>query len=205
MSDAAPPPVTLVQAEGLVFAYGEAPVFDGLSFAIRPGLTLVRGGDGRGKTTLLRLVAGDLAPAAGLLRRHAASLFFESPSGAATDAVTAADWLASQAACFDGWDDALQQRLAEGFGLLEHLPKPLAHLSAGSRRKVGLVAAAASGAQLTLLDTPFAALDMPSRRLLASLLAESAEQAGRAWVVADGEWPEGLQGVPLAGRIDLGD
>ncbi len=78
-------------------------------------------------------------------------------------------------------------------------------LSAGSRRKVGLVAAAASGAALTLLDTPFAALDVASGRVLAELLAEAADDAGRAWVVADHGLPPALAGAPLAGTVDLGD
>ena len=66
-------------------------------------------------------------------------------------------------------------------------------------------AAAASGAPLTLLDTPFAALDAASARVLADVLAEAAEDTARAWVVADHEIPAVLQGVALAGVIDLGD
>ena len=55
-------------------------------------------------------------------------------------------------------------------------------------------------APLTLLDMPFAALDAPSRGVVRELLAEAAQHAHRAWVVADYEAPAG---VPLSGRLSL--
>ena len=83
--------------------------------------------------------------------------------------------------------------LLEGFDLSPHVHKPLYMLSAGSRRKVWLSAAFASGAALTLIDQPFAALDGPSVRLLREVLQEFAEQTIRACVIADYEAPDGLQ------------
>lgn len=195
----------LLEARGLGFAHPGTDVLRGLSFRVGPGLTIVRGGDGRGKTTLLRLLAGVLAPTAGAIERHAASVFYEQPADAAHDQVVAKAWLDAQRARHAGWNDELVSALAEAFALVPHLGKPLFMLSAGSRRKVGLVAAAASGAPLTLLDTPFAALDAASARVLADVLAEAAEDTARAWVVADHEIPAVLQGVALAGVIDLGD
>ena len=195
----------LLEARGLGFAHPGTDVLRGLSFRVGPGLTIVRGGDGRGKTTLLRLLAGVLAPTAGAIERHAASVFYEQPADAAHDQVVAKAWLDAQRARHAGWNDELVSALAEAFVLVPHLGKPLFMLSAGSRRKVGLVAAAASGAPLTLLDTPFAALDAASARVLADVLAEAAEDTARAWVVADHEIPAVLQGVALAGVIDLGD
>lgn len=195
----------LLEARGLGFAHPGTDVLRGLSFRVGPGLTIVRGGDGRGKTTLLRLLAGVLAPTAGAIERHAASVFHEQPADAAHDQVVAKAWLDAQRARHAGWNDELVSALAESFALVPHLGKPLFMLSAGSRRKVGLVAAAASGAPLTLLDTPFAALDAASARVLADVLAEAAEDTARAWVVADHGIPAALADVPLAGVIDLGD
>ena len=57
-------------------------------------------------------------------------------------------------------------------------------LSTGSRRKVWLAAAFASGAALTLLDQPFAAVDKASMRVMIEWL-NGAAQAGRAVVVAE--------------------
>jgi len=163
---------------------------------IAPGLTLLRGGEGRGKTRLLRQLAGD----------RPADCFFEHTADAEHDPVEAQAWLDQRRQRFSSnWQPAVAAALIEGFGLAEHIAKPLFMLSAGSRRKVGLVAAAASGAALTLLDTPYAALDARSSRLLSELLSEAAEGAERAWVLADYELPAALAGVRLAGLIDLGD
>lgn len=201
---AAPADHGFAQAEGLGFAHGDHRVIEGLSFSIGPGLTLVRGGDGRGKTTLLRLLAGRIRPTAGRLHRDA-PVFLEEPADPRLDATVARGWLAALQDRWPAWSPHTAFSLAGAFGLAPHLDKPMHMLSTGSRRKVGLVAAAASGAALTLLDTPFAALDVASCRVLAELLAEAAHDGGRAWVVADAALPPVLAGLPLAGSIDLGD
>lgn len=195
----------LVKADDLAFAHPGFEVFAGLHFNIHPGLTLVRGGDGRGKTTLLHLLAGTLKPQHGVLQRRAHTVFWEHPADAAHDATVARAWLVALEVRHTRWNEAMARSLAAAWALEEHLHKPLFMLSTGSRRKLGLVAAAASGAPLTLLDTPYAALDAPSARVLNQVLAEAASGRERAWVVADGERPAGLAGLTLAGCIDLGD
>lgn len=197
-----------VEADALAFAHPGCPVLTDLSFALRPGLTLLRGGEGRGKTSLLRLLAGELGPTAGQLRRRLppqASVWYAQPQDLAHDEAVAEAWLAERRARHPHWRDDVAQALIEAFGLGEHLGKRLLMLSTGSRRKVGLVGAAASGATLTLLDQPWAALDARSGRVLTELLAEAAEDRRRAWVVAAYERPAELAEVDWAGVIDLGD
>jgi ABC-type multidrug transport system ATPase subunit len=203
-----PPAAPLVEADALAFAYPGCPILSGLSFTLHPGLTLLRGGEGRGKTSLLRLLAGGLEPTAGRLRRWLpplASVWYAQPQDGAHDEVPAEAWLAEQRARHPLWRDDVAQALIEAFGLDEHLGKRLLMLSTGSRRKVGLVGAAASGAALTLLDQPWAALDARSGRVLSELLTDAAEDRQRAWVVADYEPPGDLAAVAWAGVIDLGD
>ena len=194
----------LCRAREIGFAYPGHALFAGLSFDLGSGLTLLRGGDGRGKTTLLRLLAGEIAPTAGQIERDAAPVFFELPADAAHDDVLVRDWLAARQQRFGGWRADIAADLIEDFGLAEHIDKPMYMLSTGSRRKAGLVAAAASQAALTLVDMPYAALDAPSSRLLSRLLADAAAQAKRAWVIADHERPAALAGLRLS-VIDLGD
>ncbi|HSI51289.1 MAG TPA: ATP-binding cassette domain-containing protein [Ideonella sp.] len=196
----------LVQAEQLGFSIAGRPLLAALDFAIRPGLNLVRGGDGRGKTTLLRLLAGELQPGSGRLHRQVQGLSFERPAEEVHDPVQASAWLAARREVFAAsWQAALADALVVDFGLAEHLDKPMYMLSTGSRRKVGLVAAAASGAGLTLLDTPFAALDARSGRRLSALLNEATVDPQRAWVLADYALPAGLADLPLAALVDLGE
>jgi ABC-type multidrug transport system ATPase subunit len=199
------PTAPLLVARDLAFEPGGVPVLAGLDFEVGPGLTLVRGGDGRGKTTLLRLMAGAIAPTSGELRTPGGRPYAPDPSDPAADDDVALDWLGRERAACAAWDDALARTLVEGFALREHLGKALFRLSTGTRRKLALVAAFAAGAPLALLDVPFAGLDAPSRALLAELLAEGAAHPSRGWVVADHALPPLLDGVPLATTIDLGD
>ena len=198
-------PLVCFEAAGLAYSYPDADLLGGLSLALKPGLTLVRGGGGRGKRTLLRLIAGELRPRTGVVLRRADTLCFESPADQASDDIIAQHWLAARQRRFTSWHEDQAAELIQGFGLTEHMAKPMYMLSTGSRRKVGLVAAAASEAQLTLIDRPFAALDATSCRLLAQLLIKAAASPNRAWVIADYELPAWLVGVPLSGVIDLGD
>jgi ABC-type transport system involved in cytochrome c biogenesis ATPase subunit len=203
-----PADLPLIQAEDLGFSLGDRLLLDGLCFALRPGLSLVRGGDGRGKTSLLRLLAGRMAPTRGRLQRQAGMACFLADEGASAqhDDVLARAWLAAQRESFAAsWRADTETALVAAFQLGEHLDKPLYMLSTGSRRKLHLLAAAASGAALTLLDTPFAALDGRSIRVLNELLGEAAADRTRAWVLADYELPAGLAGVALAAQIELGD
>ena len=59
MSDA------ILQAHGLTFAFPQQQVFNDFSAAIPAGITYVVGDESTGKSTLLRLFAGDLTPQAG--------------------------------------------------------------------------------------------------------------------------------------------
>jgi ABC-type transport system involved in cytochrome c biogenesis ATPase subunit len=195
-------------AERLSLSLGDAPVLTDLSFRIGPGLSLVRGGDGRGKTSLLRLLAGRLRPTAGVLKLGAGSVFFHDTAQPARHETQATAWLAEQQARHAAWNGAVAQDLVQAFDLQAHIHKPLFMLSTGSHRKLGLVAAVASGADLTLLDTPHAALDARARGVLDDLLREAVNDARRAWVVADGAVPASLADAVQAGRVglvDLGD
>lgn len=195
----------LLEAQALGFGHAGRLLFQGLDLCLRPGLSLVLGGDGRGKSSLLRLMAGELMPTTGTLLRQAHSVCLEHAGDPVHDPVPVADWLQARHRHHVGWDPALSARLIEALDLGPHLHKPMYMLSTGSRRKVGWVATAASRAQLTLIDSPFVALDARSVRVLTALLLDAAADTERAWVVADYALPAGLQAATLACEIDLGD
>ena len=195
----------LLRADGPQLRHPGLTLFADLRFDIRPGLTLVRGGDGRGKTSLMRLMAGDLQPDAGRIERTAPELFWFDPRDPGLDDVGLRAWLAQQRQGFSHWDAQRESQLLTAFDLTQHLDKTFFMVSTGTRRKIGLVAAFASGAALTLLDTPYAALDASARDVVSQQLDDAARQSVRAVVVADFELPPGLEATPLSGLIDLGD
>ena len=131
-------------------------------------------------------------------------MFWSNPRTDAFDQVTVLDYLASLHPRYPAFDQQAIPALLESLSLIEHRHKPLYMLSTGSKRKVWLTAAFASGAALTLLDDPFAALDKVSIGLVLQLLEKEAAKQGaaRAWMMADYEAPGKL---PLAGVITLGD
>lgn len=181
---------------------------------------MVRGGDGTGKTTLIRLLAGELAFEAGTLSIHGVDLgsnpaayrqqvFWVDPRSTAWDPIAASAYFQSACSQYPDWHPPTLNACIEGLSLAPHLDKPLYMLSTGSKRKVWLAAAFASGAALTLLDSPFAALDKPSIAWVMQLLQQAAQPTAlpnalpntRAWVVAH---YDALDGIPLVNSIDLG-
>ncbi len=199
----------------LHFKYPAAPnpVLADSSATFPPGITLVRGGDGRGKTTLLRLLAGELQADSGRLELNGIGLqdqaalyqqqvFWQDPRSEAHDALVASDYLNQIKAKWASFDETFLAHLLDGLALEPHLGKQLFMLSTGSKRKVFLAAAFASGARLTLLDMPFAALDKPSISFLIETLKVEAAKAERILVLADYEAPPGLL---LNSELHLGD
>ena len=203
----------VLQVHEMCFSYPERKLWAHWSATVGPGATLVLGGDGSGKTTLLQLLAGDVLPDSGTLTLAGVALhedtpayrqqvFWQDPRSSALDALSVQQWWDSLPARYSRWDAAALAAHIAGFALQPHLDKALYQLSAGTRRKVLMAAALASGATLTLIDEPVAGLDRASVRYLQQALANAAAQPGRALVVAH---YEALDGVPWAQVIELPD
>jgi len=212
MSHPHPADHPVLRVADLHFAWpNHLPLFEGLTFALAPGVHLLRGGDGCGKSTALALLAGERAALSGALQvagvswqhsptAYRQAVFWIAPDTVDFDAVSAREAWSALGARYPSFDPALLGDLAAAFGLTEHAHKPLYMLSTGSKRKVWLCAAFAAGAPLTLIDQPFAALDAPSIRLLRELLIEASEHPSRAWLLADHEAPTGIK---LGTVVDL--
>ena len=201
--DAADTDAPVLQVDGLSFAYPSHPLFDRWSARFAPGLHLVCGDDGCGKTTLLRLLAGELMPQAGDLRlgslrladdaqRYRQQMFRTDPVSAAFDALTPLQWLDNLRGRHAGFDPTLAEALLARLFLQEHLHKTGHMLSTGSRRKVWLATALASRASVILIDQPFAALDAPSIRVVTELLQELGHSGRHIVIIADYESRAGL-------------
>ena len=193
--DTMPTTTPLLAIDGLTLG----PIHN-LSFTWPAGVSWICGDEGTGKTTLLRLLAGDIQPAAGQVVTPEGNVFWLDLQDAAHDNSTVQACWDALRSCWSNWNDGLLQDLAEELDMAQHLDKRLNMLSAGSRRKVMVLAALASGATVTLLDQPFAALDLASIRILHEFLLEAAEHPSRAWIVADYEAPSDL---PLACVLNL--
>ncbi|TMH09757.1 MAG: heme ABC exporter ATP-binding protein CcmA [Betaproteobacteria bacterium] len=144
---------------------GSRLLFKGLDFDVHPGqIVWVRGRNGRGKTSLLRLAAGLSTPEHG--RIHASlgkrQLVFIAHANALKEDLTASEALAFLLRIHESRRDA-----------------PVRTLSQGQRRRVALARLAVeSSASLWILDEPFDALDADGVELVNSLLSEHTKRAG---------------------------
>jgi ABC-type transport system involved in cytochrome c biogenesis ATPase subunit len=189
--------LTALKVRNLCFGFAARPLFTDWNADFPAGLSLILGGEGVGKTSLLRLLAGECAPQSGAVTYQGPGaglqdlsgcerVFWRDPRTPWPD-VTPQGWMDGQRAQYPAWCDSAWRRHVSGFGLEPHLHKSMHQLSTGSQRKVLLAAALASGAPLTLLDEPEAALDRPSIAYLRAALVEAASDPrwpARAVVVA---------------------
>jgi ABC-type multidrug transport system ATPase subunit len=218
----------LMQARNVCFAYPQHPLLRNVSLQAPAGVCLVRGGDGVGKTTLLRILAGDLPADSGQVQLGQAHLglaqlgkvplgkaqlnqqvaaykeqvFWVDPRTTAFDDMSPHTYWAQLQAQHAQFDTQALPALIDGLSLTQHVDKSLNMLSTGTKRKVFLAAAMASNALLTLLDDPLAALDKPSVHFVIKQLGMAAQGTQRVYVVTH---YEALPGVPLAALVDLGD
>ncbi|MFZ6777902.1 ABC transporter ATP-binding protein [Undibacterium sp. Ji83W] len=203
----------ILHATDLTFHYPGQPLFSNWSCDILAGITLVLGGDGRGKTSLLQLLAGELPAQSGQLQLEDASLpgqpdayrsqvFWVDPRTDVYDQMPVPDYFATVRKAYPRFDDGILTQAIAGLGLTPHVNKQMFMLSTGSKRKVWLAAAFAAGATVSLLDDPFAALDKSSIEFITAMLNQFASDVSKAWVLAMYVTPQGL---PLSGLIELGD
>jgi len=61
---------SLFSLENVSYSYGNTPVLTGVSLAItKHDLTVITGGNGVGKSTLLKILAGIIKPTSGILHK----------------------------------------------------------------------------------------------------------------------------------------
>ena len=159
---------------------------------LQPGVTLLTGEEGSGKTYWLRQLAA-LSP--GPVATFGLGQPDEPPPEQTGQAL-----LQGCAQRWPTWDQDRVEELVSAWQLAPHLSKSLYMLSTGTRRKLGLVAAFAAGANWVLLDQPYAALDLPSQRVLTACLQAWARDARQTCVLADHLAPHG---VSLVAQVTL--
>jgi ABC-2 type transport system ATP-binding protein len=166
--------------------YGHRLALDRVSIRAEPGrVTAVVGGDGAGRTTLLRCLAGALAPSSGQVRRPPATRigYLSAGSGTYPD-LSVAENLAFRAAVYRL--PAVQARERSGdllarAGLAQASSRLAGRLSGGMRQKLGVICAMQHQPDLLVMDEPTTGVDPVSRADLWWLIARAA--AGGAAVV----------------------
>jgi phospholipid/cholesterol/gamma-HCH transport system ATP-binding protein len=200
---AAAPDEPHVALSGVRMAYGEREVFGALSCAFPRGrISVILGGSGSGKSTILRLIGGLVCPQAGRIvvggedvtrlserqlyrvRKQLGMMF---QGGALLDSMTVFDNLAFPLREHTRMREpeiaaAVHERL-ESVGLSrvdDLLPN---QLSGGMMRRVALARAIMMKPVILLCDEPFSGLDPPSVALIEALLRDINRRLGSTVIV----------------------
>ncbi len=214
--DTLPPgrPLPTWAAAGLACRRGSRMLFTGLDLTVAPGqATWLRGRNGSGKTSLLRLAAGLSVPAAGTitwggqpLRRavdFAARRVYIGHSNALKEDLTLAESLRFLAR-LQGRDcdaEAVQAAL-QRLGIASRREAPVRTLSQGQRRRGALARLALERqAAIWILDEPYDALDDEGIASIDGLLVEHLARGGS--VLLTSHQPPGSAAPPMD-EFDLG-
>jgi ATPase subunit of ABC transporter with duplicated ATPase domains len=162
----------MLVADALTKGYGGPPVFEGVSFDVERGeRLLVMGLNGAGKTSMLRILAGETRADAGSFRLgHGAQLgYYAQEHEGIRDGITVLAHMhqASRA------DDQALRTLLGMFGLAGDMAfQDAGTLSGGEKTKLALAQLVAGRKNLLLLDEPTNNLDPPSRAAIAQALRD---------------------------------
>jgi NitT/TauT family transport system ATP-binding protein len=216
---------TRLELDDVRLSYTGAPVVDGLSLTVQPGVILVlTGPSGCGKSTVLRALAGLLRPDSGrvLADGHEVTttsrdrgMVFQDSALLPWRTVRSNIELALQ---LRGEPRAGRRRRAEHWidevgltGFADYLPKSL---SGGMRQRVQLARGLAGAPRAVMMDEPFVALDTQTRAAMQRLLIDTwcahpttivfvTHDVDEALVLGDRVAVLGRVGQPLRAVIDI--
>ncbi len=203
-------PNPLVKIENMTFSRGERVIYDNISLSIPTGkVTAIMGPSGIGKTTLLRLIGGQIRPEAGNIffgdknipklsrnelyeTRKRMSMLFQ--SGALFTDMNVFDNIAFPIREHCDLPEALIEKIVlmklEAVGLRGARHLQPSELSGGMARRAALARAIALDPELILYDEPFAGQDPISMGVIVRLIRSLNDALGLTSVVVSHDVPE---------------
>ena len=181
----------MLEVSNLKCIRGDRPLFDGVGFRLESGeLLYLRGANGAGKTSLLRMLCG-LSPAESgqilwdgmqvdkIGEAYRANLLYLGHHNALQESLTVKENLAFYAA-MTGTNPSETDTInaLTRMGLSGCQSRLVRHLSQGQKRRVALSRLILNDAKLWILDEPFVALDQAAVQSLAELIAHHLGSGG---------------------------
>jgi ABC-type Mn2+/Zn2+ transport system ATPase subunit len=182
----------LLRTIGLSAGYGRTPAIEDVTFEVEPGSRVaLLGPNGGGKTTLLRVLLGELTPMAGTVDLRARRATVPQTERSRLDFPVSALDVALMGALprLPWWrrpthaDREAAHVALDRVGIGGRAGVTFGELSGGQRQRVLIARGLVQDAGLLLLDEPFSGLDVPSAKGLEALIGELAGE-GRGIVIA---------------------
>lgn len=206
-------PETLVDVDSVTFSYGRRPVLKGISMQVRRGrLVAIMGGSGCGKTTLLRLIGGQLRPSSGTIRvagedvhaldleglyrlRRRMSMLFQ--FGALFTDLSVFENVAFPLREHTRLPETMIRDLVmmklEAVGLRGAYRRMPAELSGGMARRAALARAVVLDPMLVFYDEPFAGLDPIALAVIGQLIRKLNDALGATSIIVSHDVAECMQ------------
>ncbi|WP_092009547.1 ABC transporter ATP-binding protein [Marinobacter daqiaonensis] len=201
-----------ISLDNVVFTRGQRRIFDGVTLSIPRGrITAIMGPSGTGKTTLLRLIGGQLKPDSGSIRvdgndvpglgrkalytlRERMGMLFQ--SGALFTDLSVFENVAFPLRVHTPLPDDMIRDIVlmklEAVGLRGARDLMPAELSGGMTRRVALARTIALDPELIMYDEPFAGQDPIAMGVLVKLIRELNTTMGLTSVLVSHDVPESL-------------
>lgn len=197
----------LIEAIQIEHERNGLPIYQAVSFRIEAGQALlIEGGNGVGKTTLMRQLAGILPIRSGQVLFDGSELV-EQLANARSQLLYLGHRLGitDDLSCQENarlwqklWGRQANQdivRSLQSVGLMGYEQSRAADLSAGQRKRLALSRLLLCPARLWLLDEPYSNLDADGLALVNRMLASYLERGGAAILTSHGTFDPGLHGV----------
>jgi heme exporter protein A len=185
----------MLEVKNLTCVRGTRRLFKDLSFSTVEGeLVELRGPNGSGKTSLLRILCGLATPAAGevfwqgqnirsLGEEYCAVVAYLGHQNAIKDELTSTENLRISSACAGKTLSRLEaQEILKQVGLTQQQNLPARVLSAGQRRRLAMTRLLTADAKLWILDEVLTSLDDTAVNLSREFIDEHLKQGGMAIV-----------------------
>ena len=176
------PPALAFQSTGLALA-GRQILRDLDSALVSGEWTFLLSPPGAGKTMLLRLAAGEIAPTSGKVERAGAACFAHH-SMPLDDTKFSRDIVAGAMSGHGPDAIARAEKLLTDLGLETYLGHEPFRLSRGHRARLAIAIGLAARPALLCLDDPFSPMDRRAKMLTANALEHAADEDGLAILMA---------------------
>lgn len=182
-----------IHTSGLTHRFGATDVLNGVDLDLGPGIHGLLGRNGVGKSTLLRILAGQLKPTDGTVEVFGQRPFdnarvMDNTCLTGVDTAypgwwSAADVIKGARLRFRAWNQTIADTLIADFALDSALGTRYEKLSRGQHAMVAIVIGLASNTELLLLDEPYVGLDTHNTQVFYRHLLAQAD-TGRTIVMA---------------------